>query len=83
MMTSKPIAVCLAGATGWAGSELARSIALLSDVVLVAAVSRTHAGRSLGEVIGDARITCPIYAILARTRRSLHDGDPTGVDQVH
>jgi 4-hydroxy-tetrahydrodipicolinate reductase len=61
-MTSEPIAVCLAGATGWAGSELARAIASSSDVVLVAAVSRTHAGRRLGEVLGDARITCPIYS---------------------
>jgi 4-hydroxy-tetrahydrodipicolinate reductase len=27
--------VCLAGATGWAGSELARSIAKTSDLALV------------------------------------------------
>jgi 4-hydroxy-tetrahydrodipicolinate reductase len=64
-MTAAPISVCLAGATGWAGSELARAIASLSDVVLVAAVSRTHAGRRLGEVLGDARITCPIYPTAA------------------
>lgn len=54
--------VCLAGATGWAGSELARSIAKTADLTLVAAVSRKHAGRSLGEVLAEPRLTCPIYA---------------------
>jgi 4-hydroxy-tetrahydrodipicolinate reductase len=56
------ITVCLAGATGWAGSELARGIAGAADVTLVAAVSRTHAGRPLGDVVGDARLTTPVYA---------------------
>ncbi len=54
--------VCLAGATGWAGSELARSIAKTEDVALVAAVSRKHAGRSLGEVLGEPLLSCPVYA---------------------
>jgi dihydrodipicolinate reductase len=44
------IRVCLAGATGWAGSELARAIVKTEDLALVAAVSRKHAGRDLGEV---------------------------------
>ncbi len=56
------IQVCLAGATGWAGSALARAIAQSEDIELVAAVSRTHAGRSLGEVLADPRLTGPIYA---------------------
>lgn len=54
--------VCLAGATGWAGSELARSMAKTPDIVLVAAISRKHAGRNLGEVLGEPRLTCPVYA---------------------
>lgn len=54
--------ICLAGATGWAGSELARGIAAVEELNLVAAVSRTHAGRVLGEVIGEPRLDCPIYA---------------------
>lgn len=37
--------VCVAGATGWAGSELARSIAKNEDLALVAAVARKEAGR--------------------------------------
>jgi 4-hydroxy-tetrahydrodipicolinate reductase len=55
------IRVCLAGATGWAGSELARSIAKTADLALVAAVSRKHAGRNLGEVLGEPGLTCPVY----------------------
>jgi 4-hydroxy-tetrahydrodipicolinate reductase len=56
------IKVCLAGATGWAGSELARSMAKTADLALVAAVSRKHAGRDLGEVLGEPGLTCPVYA---------------------
>jgi 4-hydroxy-tetrahydrodipicolinate reductase len=56
------IKVILAGATGWAGSALARAIAAELDIELVAAVSRTNAGRILGEVLGEKRLTCPVYA---------------------
>lgn len=56
------IRVCLAGATGWAGSELARAFPALSDVALVAAVARKSAGRKLGDVIGAPGLECPIYA---------------------
>jgi 4-hydroxy-tetrahydrodipicolinate reductase len=56
------IRVCLAGATGWAGSALARHIAQSNDIELVAAVSRAYAGRILGEVLGEPRLTAPIYA---------------------
>jgi 4-hydroxy-tetrahydrodipicolinate reductase len=55
--------VCLAGATGWAGSELARAIAASGDeMVLVSAVSRRSAGQSLGTALGDSRITAPVFA---------------------
>jgi 4-hydroxy-tetrahydrodipicolinate reductase len=46
------ITVCLAGATGWAGSALAKAIAEAPDIELVGAVSRTHTGEQLGDVIG-------------------------------
>lgn len=59
------IQLCLAGATGWAGSALARHIAQTEDVQLVAAVARRHAGRNLGEVLNEPRLTCPIYATAA------------------
>ncbi len=64
------IKICLAGATGWAGSELARSIAKSADLALVAAVSRKHAGRDLGEVLGDSRLNCPVYASAAEALAS-------------
>ncbi len=56
------IRVCLAGATGWAGSALAQGIAAADDLELVAAVSRTHAGLILGDVLGEPRLACPVYA---------------------
>jgi 4-hydroxy-tetrahydrodipicolinate reductase len=56
------IRVCLAGATGWAGSALARAIVGSEDVTLVAAVSRAHAGQSLADVLSEPRLDCPIYA---------------------
>lgn len=56
------ISVCLAGATGWAGSELARGIARASDVTLVAAVARRRAGEELGEVLGEPDLAVRISA---------------------
>jgi len=56
------IRVCLAGATGWAGSTVARAIAQLEDITLVSAVSRTHAGRILGDILAEPRLTCSVYA---------------------
>src|SRR5262245_45492793 len=55
------IRVCLAGATGWAGSALARAIAQSNDIELVAAVSRTHAGQTLGTALAEPRLTCQVY----------------------
>ena len=63
--------VCLAGATGWAGSELARAIAALNDLSLVAAVSRQHAAGDLGEVLGVPHLTTPIYS---SATKALADG---------
>ncbi|MCC6196302.1 MAG: 4-hydroxy-tetrahydrodipicolinate reductase [Burkholderiales bacterium] len=59
------IKVCLAGATGWAGSELARGIAAASDLTLCAAVSRSHTGRTLGDVLGAPRLACPVFGSAA------------------
>jgi 4-hydroxy-tetrahydrodipicolinate reductase len=58
--------VCLAGATGWAGSELARGIAAAGDLQLVAAVARKSAGRALGDVLGEPRLAAPIFASAAQ-----------------
>ena len=56
------IRVSLAGATGWAGSAVAHAIAQLDDITLVSAISLTHAGKKLGDVLGEPRLTCSIYA---------------------
>lgn len=50
---SPSIRVCLAGATGWVGRGLAPAIAAAPDLVLAAAVSRSGAGRTLAQALGD------------------------------
>lgn len=55
------IRVCVAGATGWAGSELSRGIHSAADLELVAAVSRSRAGKSLGEILGIQGLATPIF----------------------
>ena len=65
------IMVCLAGATGWAGSELARGIAGTADLSLVAAVARRDAGRTLGEVLDEPRLTAPIHATVGEALNTL------------
>ena len=56
------IRVCLAGGTGWAGSAVARAISTLEDMTIASAVSRTHARKILGDVLGDANLTCSVFA---------------------
>jgi len=56
------IKVCVAGATGWAGSALSKGIFTSDDVELVSAISRSHAGKTLDEVIAVEGLTTPIYA---------------------
>ena len=57
----KKLRICVAGATGWAGSALARGISTADDMELVAAISRSQAGKSLGEAIGMAELAAPIF----------------------
>jgi 4-hydroxy-tetrahydrodipicolinate reductase len=57
--------VIIAGATGWAGSELARAVAKTDDLALVGAVGRRHAGRPLGEVLGEPGLACVVRASAA------------------
>ena len=53
--------ITLAGATGWAGSVLAKAIINSEDLELVAAVSRKSAGKNLSEIFG-LDIDCPIFS---------------------
>lgn len=57
--------VCVAGATGWAGSELARGIAAADDLVLTSAMARRHAGEKLGDVLGGNGLDAPIFVSAA------------------
>ena len=59
------IDVIIAGATGWAGSELARALAKTDDLALVGAVGRRHAGRTLGEVLDAPGLGCVVRATAA------------------
>jgi 4-hydroxy-tetrahydrodipicolinate reductase len=56
--------VCVAGATGWAGSALSRGIFDAADMELVAAISRNNAGKMLGEAIGIQELTAPVFRIM-------------------
>src|SRR5690349_20950800 len=55
------IRVCVAGATGWAGSALSKGIFEAPDLELIAAVSRTHAGKVLGAVLSIPGMDIPIF----------------------
>lgn len=54
--------ICLAGATGWAGSALARAIAATDDLTITSAISRTHAGRRLADVLDEPKLTAAVHA---------------------
>ena len=66
------IKICVAGATGWAGSELCRGIVGTADMELVAAISRNHAGKKLGEAIGIEGLKRLCREKQASQSRSLH-----------
>jgi 4-hydroxy-tetrahydrodipicolinate reductase len=64
-MANQPkIKVCVAGATRWAGSELAKAIAISEELELVAAISRQHAGKSLNEVLDITGTKIPVFATI-------------------
>ncbi|HEU4788496.1 MAG TPA: 4-hydroxy-tetrahydrodipicolinate reductase [Flavobacterium sp.] len=59
------IRVCVAGATGWAASELCKGIVLAEDMELVSAISRKNANKDLKDVLGletDGNI--PVFATI-------------------
>ena len=49
---SETLSVCIAGATGWTGPALVRGVLEAPDLALRSAVSRSAAGRDLGEALG-------------------------------
>jgi 4-hydroxy-tetrahydrodipicolinate reductase len=67
------IRICLAGATGWAGSALSRGIFEAPDMVLIAAISRSHVGKVLGEVIDIKGLNTPILATVTEALKTRPD----------
>jgi 4-hydroxy-tetrahydrodipicolinate reductase len=53
--------VCVAGATGWAGSALCQGIFEAADMTLVAGISRSNAGKTMAEAIGFQGLMTPIF----------------------
>ncbi len=46
------IKVCIAGATGWAGSALTKAVHKAEDMEISGAVSRSHNGKTINKVLG-------------------------------
>lgn len=67
------IKVCVAGATGWAGSELARAITGAEDLELVAAVSRSQAGKTLGGALGIEGLSTPVFGTVQEALQTRPD----------
>ena len=65
--------ICVAGATGWAGSALCRGIIDAEDMELVAGTSRSNAGRTLGEALGMEGVTTPLFGTVAEALETKPD----------
>lgn len=59
------IRICVAGATGWAASELCKGIVSTDDLELVSAVSRKNANKNLNELLSlNAHKSIPIFGTI-------------------
>ena len=59
-----PINICVAGATGWAGSAVTRHILQSGDFQLAGVIARRSVGLDIGEVLGGPPAGIPIVASL-------------------
>lgn len=61
-----PIKICVAGATGWAGSAVVRNIlgSMDGEFQLVGVIARREAGRDIGGVLSMDEVGMPIVATL-------------------
>lgn len=53
--------ICIAGATGWAGSALSKGIDADKDLVLVAGISRRRKGQNLSEILNLNTGDIPVF----------------------
>jgi len=67
------IRICVAGATGWAGSALSKGIFGAPDLELVAAVSRSKAGKVLGDELHIPGLNAPIFATASEALQTRPD----------
>ena len=74
------IGVVVAGATGWAGSALSLGIFGAADMDLTGAVSRSHAGKPLGGVLG---VTDLSVEISGTTEDALASNPDVFVEYTH
>jgi 4-hydroxy-tetrahydrodipicolinate reductase len=57
--------ICVAGASGWVGGPLCLAVSGADDLNLVGAVSRTHKGRNLRDVLGDPGLDLTVSGSVA------------------
>jgi 4-hydroxy-tetrahydrodipicolinate reductase len=62
MPQNTELSICIAGATGWTGRALVPAVLDAPDLALVSAVSRSAAGKDLGEAIGGEPLGVPVHA---------------------
>ena len=67
------IRICVAGVTGWAGSALSKGIVEAPDLELVAAISRSNAGKVLGDVLQIQGLTTPIFGTVSEALQTQPD----------
>src|SRR3954447_19820462 len=79
MEGSRILSVCIAGATGWTCRALVPAVHDASDLTLRSAVSRSAAGRDLGEALGGPALRVPVYGTVADAL----DGVDVLVDYTH
>lgn len=77
------VRVVVTGVTGWAGSELARGIALAPDLDLAAGTSRAHAGRTIGEALGSPGAPGLGGPVVATVGEALATGPDVLVEFTH
>lgn len=57
--------VCIAGATGWVGKPLCLAVSGADDLTLAGAISRTHKGQRLNDVLGTSNLDLIISGSVA------------------
>src|SRR5262245_11278794 len=70
---SMQLKVCIAGATGWVGKPLCLAVAEADDLSLVGAVSRTHKGQPLRDIIPDLNVDLTISGSVAEALQTPAD----------